>query len=53
MLVFPTGDYYWNIHNDVIVEGYPREISLDWDTLEGNLDAAFTLPNDDTFFFKV
>lgn len=52
-LFFPTGDHYWEILENQIAEGYPRPISEDWVSLEGDLDAAVTFPTGDTYIFKV
>ncbi|GFQ67428.1 matrix metalloproteinase-24 [Trichonephila clavata] len=46
------GDYYWEIKQTGIADGYPRKISDDWGGLPGNLDAALTWTNGKTFFFK-
>ncbi|KAG8201984.1 hypothetical protein JTE90_027456 [Oedothorax gibbosus] len=46
------GDYYWEIKQTGIADGYPRKISDDWDGLPGNLNAALTWTNGKTFFFK-
>ncbi|XP_035233830.1 stromelysin-3-like [Stegodyphus dumicola] len=46
------GDYYWEILQTGIADGYPRKISEDWSGLPGNLDAALTWTNGKTFFFK-
>ncbi|CAL1292800.1 unnamed protein product [Larinioides sclopetarius] len=35
-----------------IADGYPRKINEDWEGLPGNLDAALTWTNGNTFFFK-
>lgn len=47
------GDYYWKVESNGLADGYPRRISVDWDGLPGNLDAAVTWADGKTFFFKV
>ena len=39
--VFKNGDY-WKLTDTTVASGYPRSISDDWESLPGNLDAAFT-----------
>lgn len=46
------GNYYWEIQQSGIADGYPRKISTDWSGLPGDLDAALTWTNGKTFFFK-
>lgn len=46
------GDFYWLLTSDGLATGYPRRISVDWDGLPGNLDAALTWADGKTFFFK-
>ena len=46
------GEKYWKLTDTSVESGYPRTISLDWDGLPGNLDAAFTWTNGKTYFFK-
>lgn len=46
------GQYYWQLKDEGIVNGYPAKISRDWDGLPGNIDAALTWSDGKTFFFK-
>lgn len=46
------GQYYWQITNEGLANGYPAKISRDWDGLPGNIDAALTWSDGKTFFFK-
>lgn len=46
------GDFYWEILQNGIADGYPRKISTDWSGLPGDMDAALTWANGKTFFFK-
>ena len=47
-----TGEYYWELTESGIASGYPRLISESWLGLPGNIDAAFTYLNGETYFFK-
>ena len=37
---------------DEVETGYPKPISGNWDTVPDNIDAAFTLSKDYSYFFK-
>lgn len=44
---------YWRLNQLSYDDGYPRNISQDWDGLPADLDAAITDYDGDTYFFKV
>uniref|UniRef100_T1INB6 PNPLA domain-containing protein n=1 Tax=Strigamia maritima TaxID=126957 RepID=T1INB6_STRMM len=46
------GDYYWEVADEGLADGYPRQIKKDWKGLPSNIDAAFTYSNGKTYFFK-
>eukprot|EP00088_Acartia_fossae_P048168 TRINITY_DN5249_c0_g1_i2.p1 TRINITY_DN5249_c0_g1~~TRINITY_DN5249_c0_g1_i2.p1 ORF type:complete len:568 (-),score=109.75 TRINITY_DN5249_c0_g1_i2:168-1871(-) len=47
------GSKYWRLTDESVAEGYPRDISTDWEGLPSNIDAAFTWPESGaTYFFK-
>jgi len=43
---------YWKLTDTGVAEGYPRQISDDWEGLPNNLDAAFSWKNGKTYFLK-
>ncbi|XP_076350925.1 collagenase 3-like [Tachypleus tridentatus] len=45
-------EFYWQIKDDEIADGYPRRISDDWGGLPGYLDGVLTWSDGKTFFFK-
>lgn len=47
-----TGNKYWKITENELAPGYPKSIASKWRGLPGNIDAAFTLKNGKTYFFK-
>lgn len=46
------GTEYWELADDGVASGYPRNIVDDWHGLPSNLDAAFTVDDGSTYFFK-
>eukprot|EP00094_Tigriopus_californicus_P012504 TCALIF_12089-PA protein Name:"Similar to Mmp14 Matrix metalloproteinase-14 (Rattus norvegicus)" AED:0.09 eAED:0.09 QI:65/1/0.8/1/1/1/5/0/473 len=46
------GGKYWKLTDESVANGYPRDLSSDWDGLPPNVDAAFTWTNGKTYFFK-
>merc|ERR1719242_1759453 len=43
---------YWKLTDTGVADGYPRQISDDWEGLPNNLDAAFSWKNGKTYFLK-
>lgn len=52
------GNQYWRFNNDVLDGDYPRDISVGFDGIPNNVDAAFALPTSNhlgrerAYFFK-
>jgi len=46
------GKQYYKLTDDSVEDGYPRDISRDWDGLPGNIDAGFTWKNGKTYLFS-
>ena len=46
------GKQYYKLTDDSIADGFPRDISRDWDGLPGNIDAGFTWKNGKTYLFS-
>ncbi|KAJ8384497.1 hypothetical protein AAFF_G00204120 [Aldrovandia affinis] len=54
---FFKGNNYWRFQNDVIDQGYPKDISVGFDKLAGKITAALSLPafrrrREAVYFFK-
>merc|ERR1712110_483053 len=43
---------YWKLTDTGVADGFPRQISDDWEGLPNNLDAAFSWKNGKTYFLK-
>jgi len=46
------GKQYYELNDDSVKDGFPRDIARDWDGLSGNIDAAFTWKNGKTYLFS-
>lgn len=52
------GNKYWRFEGDVLDEDYPRDISVGFDGVPDNVDAAFAIPapshrgKEKAYFFK-
>lgn len=52
------GNQYWRFNGEVMDEGYPRKISVGFDGVPDDVDAAFSVPapshrgNEKAYFFK-
>lgn len=53
ILFLQSGDYYWRMIDGTPVSEPPQLINSYWKGLPGNIDAAFSLYDRYTFFFKV
>lgn len=52
------GNKYWRFDGDVLDEGYPRDISVGFEKIPDDVDAAFAIPapaykkKEKVYFFK-
>lgn len=57
-LTAPQGNRYWRFEGDVLDEDYPRDISVGFDNIPDDIDAAFAIPapnhrgKEKAYFFK-
>lgn len=58
MVYVIQGSKYWRFDGDVLDEDYPREISVGFEKIPDNVDAAFAIPapashkKEKVYFFK-
>lgn len=58
IIILSQGKKYWRFDGDVLDDDYPREISLGFDNVPDDIDAAFSIPasshrgREKAYFFK-
>lgn len=58
VFIIPQGSKYWRFDGDVLDENYPRNISVGFDGIPDDVDAAFAIPAssyrgiEKAYFFK-
>lgn len=58
VFILPQGNQYWRFDGDVMDEDYPRDISVGFDGIPNDVDAAFAIPapshrgKEKAYFFK-
>lgn len=58
VFLLPQGNKYWRFDGDVLDADYPRDISVGFDGIPDDLDAAFAIPapshrgKEKAYFFK-